>query len=171
MTATVHQAAPEDLFAIEQTLLKAAELADFPVPSVERPYVYNKLLQLIDHRLVWVAVGESRVVGCLILEHAYWHWNSKVWFLTNPHFWVEPKYRKGGTAAKLLQCAKQCAVELKVPLYLELSFGGLDSHLKDRFVRMQGLAYKGGRFCFDPAEARREQPSSLLGSSLRAANE
>jgi GNAT superfamily N-acetyltransferase len=165
----------EDVFQIEATLLKAASLAEFPVPPVERPYAVQKLMDLIAVKLIWVATCEetSRVVGCIVLNHHVWPWNRQAWHLVNDHFWVDPAYRKFGVAAKLLTCAKQCAKEVGKPLYLNFSFGGIDADLKDRFAKMQGFTYNGGRFCFDPAlscpplagPAHSSPPSSLLNAA------
>jgi GNAT superfamily N-acetyltransferase len=160
----VREAIFEDVFQIERTLLDAAQAAEFPVPPVERPYAVQKLMDLVAHKLIWVAIcSESeRVVGCIVLSHHVWPWNRQAWHLVNDHFWVDPQYRKFGTAQKLLQCAKQAAQELGKPLYLDLSFGGADADLKDRFAKMQGFTYNGGRFCFDPTKS---SPSSLLNAA------
>jgi GNAT superfamily N-acetyltransferase len=153
----------EDVFQIERTLLDAARLAEFPVPPVERPYAVQKLMDLIAVKLIWVAtVDNLSVVGVIVLSHHVWPWNRQQWHLVNDHFWVDPAYRKFGTAAKLLQCAKDCAKELGKPLYLDFSFGGIDADLKDRFAKMQGFTYNGGRFCFDPTKS---SPSSLLNAA------
>jgi GNAT superfamily N-acetyltransferase len=160
MGPTIRVAQFEDVFQIERTLLDAARQAEFPVPPVERPYAVQKLMDLVAVKLIWVATcSESeRVVGCLVLSHHVWPWNRQAWHLVNDHFWVDPAYRKFGTAAKLLACAK----DLGKPLYLDFSFGGIDADLKDRFAKMQGFTYNGGRFCFDPH-------SSASSSVLRAA--
>lgn len=152
----VREAIFEDVFGIEQTLLKAASLSESAVPPVERPYAYQKLMDLIARRLAWVAVDAShndKIVGCLILDHHYWPWNRKEWFLVNDHYWVDPKHRTGGIAAKFLACAKRCATETGRRVILDLSFGGIDAELKDRFVRMQGFEYVGGRFSFSPSSS------------------
>jgi GNAT superfamily N-acetyltransferase len=161
----------EDVFAIERTLLDAVRVAEFPAPPVERPYAVQKLMDLIAVRLIWVAETTGKlyapdfpptIVGCIVLSHHVWPWNRQQWHLVNDHFWVDPAYRKFGTAAKLLRCAKDCAKELGKPLYLDFSFGGIDADLKDRFAKMQGFTYNGGRFCFDPTKS---SPSSLLNAA------
>jgi GNAT superfamily N-acetyltransferase len=167
MGPLVRPAQFEDVFAIERTLLDAARRAEFPVPPVERPYAVQKLMDLVAVKLIWVAVSAENahtetVVGCIVLSHHVWPWNRQVWHLVNDHFWVDPAYRKFGTAAKLLRCAKDCAKELGKPLYLDFSFGGIDADLKDRFAKMQGFTYNGGRFCFDPTKS---SPSSLLNAA------
>jgi GNAT superfamily N-acetyltransferase len=169
MGPMVRPAVFEDVFEIERTLLDAARMAEFPVPPVERPYAVQKLMDRVAVKLVWVAIcSESEhVVGCIVLSHHVWPWNRQHWHLVNDHFWVDPQYRKFGTAAKLLQCAKDCAKELGKPLYLDFSFGGIDADLKDRFAKMQGFTYNGGRFCFDPAQnvGHSSPPSSLLNAA------
>jgi GNAT superfamily N-acetyltransferase len=163
MEVQIRPAVFEDVFQIERTLLDAARLAEFSVPPVERPYAVQKLMDLIAVRLIWVATTEENaVVGVIVLSHHVWPWNRQAWHLVNDHFWVDPAYRKFGTAAKLLHCAKQAAQELGKPLYLDFSFGGIDADLKDRFAKMQGFTYNGGRFCFDPTKS---SPSSLLNAA------
>jgi GNAT superfamily N-acetyltransferase len=164
MGPTIRAAQFEDVFQIEWTLLDAARLAEFPVPPVERPYAVQKLMDLIAVKLIWVATCEktSRVVGCIVLNHHTWPWSRQHWHLVNDHFWVDPAYRKFGTAAKLLECAKNCARDLGKPLYLDFSFGGIDADLKDRFAKMQGFTYNGGRFCFDPLAKSLSSQSSVL---------
>jgi GNAT superfamily N-acetyltransferase len=163
MAPIVRLAVFEDVFQIERTLLDAARMAEFPVPPVERPYAIQKLMDLTAVKLIWVATTEENaVVGVIVLTHHVWPWNRQAWHLINDHFWVDPAYRKFGTAAKLLECAKQCASELGKPLYLDFSFGGIDADLKDRFAKMQGFTYNGGRFCFDPTKS---SPSSLLNAA------
>lgn len=156
----------EDCFAIEATLLEAAKVAEFPVPPVERPYAVQKLMDLAANRLIFVAENDGAIVGCIVLSHHVWPWNRQAWHLINEHFWVEPQYRKFGTAQKLLIAAKQCAREVGRPLYLDFSFGGIDADLKDRFARLNGFKYNGGRFLFEPSGS--EVPSSQ-SSVLRAA--
>jgi GNAT superfamily N-acetyltransferase len=163
MAPLVRLAQFEDVFQVERTLLDAARLAEFPVPPVERPYAVQKLMDLIAVKLIWVATTEENtVVGVIVLSHHVWPWNRQHWHFTNDHFWVDPAYRKFGTAAKLLQCAKQCAEDLGKPLYLDFSFGGIDADLKDRFAKMQGFTYNGGRFCFDPMAKSLSSQSSVL---------
>jgi predicted N-acetyltransferase YhbS len=150
MTTIVRPAVFEDVFQIERTLLKALAMGWFSEP-IEQPYAYKKLLDLIGFRLAWVAEVDGNIVGCLILSNHYWPWNSKNWHLAQEHLWVEPEFRKGGTAAKLIACGKECARELGRKLVFNISFGGEDADLKDRFVKAQGFTYIGGRFCYDPS--------------------
>lgn len=149
----IREARYTDLFGLERTLTQALTLGGFSEP-IEQPYAYKKLLDLIGFRLAWVAEADGHIVGCLVLSHHCWPWNSQEWHLAQEHLWVEPEYRRGGTAAKLLGCGKQCAHELGRKLVLNISFGGEDAPLKDRFVKSQGFAYIGGRFCFDPSASR-----------------
>jgi hypothetical protein len=101
MGPTIRPAQFEDVFQIERTLLDAARLAEFPVPPVERPYAVQKLMDLVAVKLIWVAATEDNtVVGCIVLSHHVWPWNRQHWHLVNDHFWVDPQYRKFGTAAK-----------------------------------------------------------------------
>jgi GNAT superfamily N-acetyltransferase len=159
----IRQAGFEDVVPIERTLRQAQRLADLPTPPIETEHFHAELKHRIAYRLIWVAEHDKEVVGCLSLTHHYWPWSKSAFFLGDDWFWVEPQHRPGGAAKKLLDEAKQCARDLKVPLFLTLAFGGMDVALKDRFAKMQGFTYKGGRFCFDPqSESFPASPSSLL---------
>lgn len=155
----------EDVFAIEQTLLVAAVEAGFPVPVVEQPYAYQKTMDLIARGMVFVAEEGSRVVGVLILGTQVWAWNRQVWQYCDEYFWVEPEFRKGGTAEQLLEAAKAKAHEEGRMLWIDLSFGGADTELKDRFVKRCGFTYKGGRFLFDPSRGFLHEREGSIRSS------
>jgi GNAT superfamily N-acetyltransferase len=149
--AVVRPATFEDVFAIERTVTEMAwPNADIPLPEPERPYVVQYGLDLIARRLVHVAEVETVIVGCIMLDTHHWPWNRKSWYLENQHFWIEPKFRKGGVAAKLIAAAKATADDMKMPLRLCFTSDGRDADLKDRFMRMQGFKYQGGNFFFHP---------------------
>lgn len=143
--AEVRQATWVDCPAITATLLRAlAELDSYPEP--ELPYACQYIMDLAAQDLALVATVGDEVVGTLILEPHTWSWNRNARFLTNIHFWVERPYRSGGVAQRLLTEAKRIADQLWLPLVLELSSGGADHELLDRFVRIQGFRQVGGKF-------------------------
>jgi predicted N-acetyltransferase YhbS len=150
-TTIVRKAQFEDVFAIERSIREEAwPQTDIPLPPPEMPYVVQYAMDLVQLGLVHVAEIEGEVIGCVILNTRSWPWNRQALFLENEHFWVEKRFRKGGTAAKLIDAAKQTATAMKLPLRLCFTSDGHDADLKDRWMRMQGFKYQGGNFFFHP---------------------
>lgn len=149
--STVRLARYADMEGILETLLKALASTDTPFPEPEQPYAQQYNLDKIAQQLVFVAENEAgRIVGCIILSYAHWPWtrpsSESGKHLLNEHFWVEPEYRRGGTASRLIKAAQDRADAVKLPLLLEISSEDANSDLKDRFVRHQGFKYLGGKF-------------------------
>lgn len=144
-----------DVLAIYETLIDALEASDTPYPEPELPYALQAMLDQIAQAFVCVAVNAADdVVGCIVLDTAHWPWNRYQKFLFNQHFWVAPAYRRGGTAVKLLAWAKTRADELGMPLQIELSSLDSTTPEKETFVARQGFKRIGGKFFFDPNQAR-----------------
>jgi GNAT superfamily N-acetyltransferase len=148
--AEVRQATWEDCPAIAATLQRALAELDTPYPAPELPYACQYIMDLAAQGLAFVAVAGNDIVGTLILESHAWSWNRSERFLTNIHFWIERPYRSGGIAQRLLTEAKRVADQSGLPLVLELSSGGNDHDLLDRFVRIQGFRPMGGKFIRQP---------------------
>ena len=98
-------------------------------------------------------VAEAILVGVLALDWATWPWNRQKPYLYNQHFWVEPIWRSGGTATRLLQAAKALAQERGVPLLIETSMLDADTGKKERFIEKNGLQRIGGKFIFTPNQS------------------
>jgi GNAT superfamily N-acetyltransferase len=100
--------------------------------------------------LVFVAANGERIVGVVILDYARWPWthpNSESGrHLYNQHFWVDPAFRRGGTALKLRKMAEARADALGLPLLLQTSSLDSNTDLKDRFFAMGGFKRVGGNF-------------------------
>lgn len=154
--AIVEPARCEDAFGILETLKLALAESGTDYPEPDMPYAVQALLDLIAQGLVVVARGpvKSRIVGCLMLDVARWPWthpnNAKGLHLYNQHFWIEPRYRKGGIARDFLKFAKAVSDEKQMPLVIELSNISDDADLRDRFVRISGFSYAGGKFIRAP---------------------
>lgn len=160
----VSAARPEDAFAILETLTNAITEIDpdhtrYPLPEV--PYCVQAMLDLIAQGLVVVVHSPTtgRIVGCLALDFARWPWvapgtaNKQAFHLYNQHFWVEPRYRRGGVAQKLLDAAKGIADERGLSLVFHMT-SGTDAHtirLHDRFMRSRGFEHTGGSFIRVPS--------------------
>lgn len=150
--ASVEPATYEDAFGILETMKLAHAESVTPYPELDMPYAVQATLDLIAQGLVAVARGpsRSRIVGCLMLDVARWPWthpnNPKGLHLYNQHFWIEPRYRRGGVARDFLRFAKALSDERQVPLVIDISSMSDDAELRDRFVRISGFAYTGGKF-------------------------
>ena len=150
--AAVRPAVPEDIVSILTCLRKGLNevIHDVPVPEPDLPYAMQAMLDLIAQGLVHVTINTNgHVAGLIALSINVWPWvapsNRAGHYLTNIHFWVERPYRRGGTATKLLDAAKETADRLGLPLMIEGSSGGTEVTLKDRFVRRCGFEFVGGK--------------------------
>lgn len=158
--AVVRLAEPEDIVSVLTCLRKAlAEVRhDMPMPEPDLPYAMQAMLDLIAQGLVHVTINTNgHVVGLIALSINAWPWvapsNRAGHYLTNIHFWVERPYRRGGTATKLLEAAKATAERLNLPLMIEMSSGGTEAAMKDRFVRRCGFEYVGGKMYRAPRDS------------------
>lgn len=140
----------EDALKIEATLISAQQASPTPLPFPERPYAVQAMMDSIAQGLVGVAKQSDKVVGVVVLGWWGWPWNRQVKWLVNMHWWVEPEYRSGGTAKKLLDWAKNKSDELQLPLRLEITYGGEDAGKLDTFIKRQGMEYTGGSFLYIP---------------------
>lgn len=140
-----------DAFSIVAMLWEARDETDFPVPAPNIPYAYQNLMEMISSGTVWVAkTDEDKLIGVAIASpQRLWH-VQEPHFLQTEEFYVEPAYRKGGIAARLLEKVTEAADEMGVPLVVSITSGGM-AELKDRFVAQQGLTYLGGNLLHQPA--------------------
>lgn len=140
-----------DVDGILQTLLRALAESDTPYPDPEQPYCQQYTMDLIAQGLVFVATTDAtRVVGVLILDKAHWPWtrpgSESGRHLFNQHYWVDPAYRRGGTALKLKRMAEARADDLGLPLLLQSTSLDSDTGLKERFFAIGGARYIGSNF-------------------------
>jgi len=146
-------AEPEDIVGLLEAMRKAHALisADMPFPEPDVPYCMQAMLDQIalGHVFVARAPGSRRVVGVIALAIHRWPWtapnNAAGHYMINEHFYVDPIYRRGGTARRLLGEASALADRLGLPLMIDMASGGIDASLKDRFVKTQGFMYVGGK--------------------------
>ncbi len=155
----VSLAEPGDIVGLLETMRKAHALlsADMPFPEPDVPYCMQAMLDQIAMGHVFVARSGGRIVGVIALAVHRWPWtapsNTAGHYLTNEHFWVDPVYRRWGTARRLLGEAARLSDGLGIPLMIDMSSGGADAPLKDRFVKTQGFMYVGGKHFRAPRKA------------------
>ena len=140
-----------DVEGIVATLMRPWSESATPWPEPEQPYCQQYTMDLIAQGLCFVALADgTRVVGVIMLDHARWPWthpNSESGrHLYNQHFWVEPAYRRGGTASKLLKMATARADTAGLPLLLISSSSSPDIDLTDRFFATSGFKRIGGTY-------------------------
>jgi GNAT superfamily N-acetyltransferase len=139
-----------DMEGILQTLLRALAESETGYPEPDQPYCQQATMDLMAQGLVFVAANGERIVGVVILDYARWPWthpNSESGrHLYNQHFWVDPAFRRGGTALKLRKMAEARADALGLPLLLQTSSLDSNTDLKDRFFAMGGFKRVGGNF-------------------------
>ena len=147
---TIRSGHYDDIFEIEALLIKARDEIDLKDnPHQETPYIYHDLIHQAEAGLLIVAEDGGYVCGVMALATSHWPWNRKQGqHLINNHFYVDPEYRRGGTARKLLEAAKVVARERGMPLRIDLMGAG-SRELKDRFCEMSGLRYLGGIFLYE----------------------
>jgi GNAT superfamily N-acetyltransferase len=158
--AVLRLAVPEDIVSILDTLRTALEEVrqDVAIPEPELPYAMQAMLDLIAQGFVHVLVNTNgKVVGLIALSLRVWPWvspsNPAGRYLVDEYFWVERAYRRHGKAAQLIEAAKATADTLGLPLMIEMSSGGADASLKDRFIRRCGFTHIGGKMFRAPRDS------------------
>jgi GNAT superfamily N-acetyltransferase len=145
-----------DVEGILQTLLRAHAESKTPYPLPEEPYCQQYTMDLIAQDLVFVASTGDRVVGVVILAKAHWPWtrpsSESGRHLYNQHFWVDPAFRRGGTALKLRQMAEARADAEGLPLLLQSTSLDANTGLKERFFAMGSFKYVGSNYYRMPKE-------------------
>ena len=138
----------DDIIDVEACLVRAREEMDFDIPEHEVPFALHNLLHQVEAGFLIVAEDAGYIVGVIALVPHHHPWNRTQKFLVNEHFFVDPDYRKGGTAKHLLDAAKVRADELNMPLRIDL-IGGGDRQAKDRFMELNGFRFLGGQFLYE----------------------
>lgn len=159
----VGRAQYEDAFEIERLLESARSEMDHELPPAELPYAYHVLIDLIAGKLSWVARADGELVGVLILEpHKLW-FRSRAHYMESVEFYVKPAFRAGGTAARLVEKAKEAADGAAVggvPLVMSLTSGKM-AEVKDRFIEGLGFSYMGGSLLYTKPEVEESASPKL----------
>src|SRR5262245_60832622 len=126
MTIATRLAGPEDAVRIFQMSAPMVDEAAIALPGLEPFGTLAWVLQIIQQGFICLALEEEEIVGVLALSPRQFQWDrgpKGLWFLENAWWYVAPRYRKGGTAMKLVHMAQQIADERKVPMILSLLTG------------------------------------------------
>lgn len=153
MKIAIAKARLTEVFRIVELLESGREEVASPLPQPEFPYAYQALMNIIAGGGAWVARLENGdLVGVLLAEPNRLWYRRNLHYLQSVEFYVRPEFRKGGTASRLIEKAKQAATEAGVPFILSIT-SGVRAEIKDRFVEQMGLEYLGGNLVFDPLKA------------------
>lgn len=80
----------------------------------------GQLRHSIEHDVVLVAEHEGKLIGSICLR-TWDFWYSDAQMLIDKWFYVDPKYRRLGTAKKLIDAAKKWAREVDMRLTLAIA--------------------------------------------------
>ena len=127
----------------------AAKEYGYETEPVNPAYMRHTLFVAAGLERLFVAISDNQVVGYLTLIDMHELHNPEAKYLTNGHFYVHPSYRKGGSAAKLMEGAKWYTNKTGQILKPHINFGG-DPVIKDKFMQIRGFTYTGGNFIYIP---------------------
>lgn len=145
----IRRAAPMDFVNIARLLEQAVQDVEVAFPPINQ----MKLLQWImdckrDGEIV-VADCSRQIVGALGLLAREYPWADER-MIASEFFYVQPKFRKRGTADSLIQAAEKFADDSKTRLVMTF-VGGKDAELKDVYMSRKRFIYCGGTFLRMPA--------------------
>lgn len=133
-----------DIVKIGRLIEDAHKQSGAPYPPIHLPTMMDWINRVIATGFVVVADLSGRVVGSLGMEPFRYGWAAEP-CLTNAWFYVDPVYRKRGTAAQLMGLAKSFADKHNSFAVIGIQ-DIVDAELKDEFLKMQGWKYGGGLF-------------------------
>lgn len=145
MKIRVTRAQPRHVVTILDLMRQVHGEGNEMYPPLQYEFAVPSLALLINNHVVLTAWADKRLVAVMLLEKVRTFWNADRWTLSNTWFTVHPDFRKGGLAEHLVKSAKQAAQDLGLPLLIDIMSDEFPE-LKDRFVKMQGLKYVGGKF-------------------------
>lgn len=144
----IRLAVAEDTVKIMQLLKKTYDESSINYPKFIDCQAVIWIAGVISQNLTFVAESDGEIVGSIGFVPAVYPWNSQEYYMNDSWFFVESSYRNGGTASKLIEAAKNKAIECKATMRSGV-MTGTEAEKKDRFCAMRGLKYAGGQFVFN----------------------
>lgn len=145
---TLRTAKPADAVAVMQAIRPMHEESAIQFPPIVEADALRWIIDVIERGFVVLAEVDGRIVGTLGLRVQTYPWNARVPFLYNTWFYVAPEFRKGGTAAKLLDKAKAAHHQHHgIGVLVDITTA-VDAARKDRFMAAMGFTYMGGLFAY-----------------------
>jgi predicted N-acetyltransferase YhbS len=141
-----------DAIKIFHVIREAFEATKLDYPGIDEDAAVKWIIDVLsNHGVVFLAEKNGRLVGTLGLQPMQFPWvdpsKPESWYLANAWFFVQPRFRKNGTADHLIKKAQEYADKngafLSVGMFLERG-----AALKDRFLKIQGFTYTGGSFIY-----------------------
>jgi GNAT superfamily N-acetyltransferase len=124
--------------------------------------------RVISEGHTFVAMSEDRVVGSVGLHATTFPWNNSFWYLIDEWIFIDPEFRRGGTASGLIKCVMEYAETVNpdavTPVQIAITFGD-KPEAKDRFFKMKGLKYIGGIFMNGFEERSKDGQEEQFASS------
>lgn len=149
---TIRQAVPRDATPLYDLLVRYFDglslLYPGPVPGPTMAWGLSVLVK----GGVFVAEESGELIGSVGLELGHFPWAPTVPYLNGVWFYVIAERRRGGTAAKLMQVAKDTARQNKCALRLD-NVWGVEPERQDRYREINGFRYVGGNHVWFPGEA------------------
>jgi hypothetical protein len=120
MTITVRVGTPDDVHAVMDLALMAADENGFVKPKADRLLMEIWPALNLDRGIMGVISGEDGKVEAAILLRITIMWYSDQEILEERAIFVHPDFRsaKGGRAARLCEFAKSAADKLNLPLMI-----------------------------------------------------
>ena len=145
----VRRATAFDFSAICRLIAAWHDETPISYPAWEENASIQWIAGVLTKGVAFVSIDESsgKIIGSVGFSGQHYPWNETVWVLECEWFYVNPEFRSGGAAVKLVEMAKDFADDNDSPLILSI-IQGLDAELKDRFISTCGLDYVGGTFVY-----------------------
>lgn len=106
-------------------------------------------------------IGEPGKIEGMIYLLISTFWYSDDWHLSELFNWVRPEYRRSHNAKHLIQFAKKCAVELKIPLVIGV-ISNERTEQKVRLYQRQLSKPHGSWFVYN---SKWDRPAEALASN------
>ena len=137
----------EDMAETVNLLAQGIREAEVPMPELQFPHCYHWFISAVAEGLVFVAECNGRIVGGLVGGCTYWPWDAlqKQPMLSAPAWYVDPAFRRGGTARGLLKKLEERALEKDAHVMIEIN-NGVMADQKDRFMTISGYSRVGGQY-------------------------
>jgi len=149
MKVKFRTATPLDAAAIYRATEPMIAEGLIAIPDPQPAATMHWIVSLIEQGFIVLAEAEDGTIGgSIALKPARYPWAPDFWFVENAWFYVAPRFRKGGTAIRLLEKAKEISDQKKIPFMLSI-MSGVHPELKDRLCRLMGFTYAGGIFAYN----------------------
>ena len=144
----IRSARHKDVFDVAELCEKGRQESLTEMPPLPIPHVYIWYHQLVEAQMVFVAESSGAITGILMMGQEFWPWDvHRVEPIgTVPVFYVDPEFRSGGTAIRLLRKAEERAAELGMTVFMPEMNNGVKPEAKARMMSGEGYVTAGAVF-------------------------